>query len=273
MTSRSRLRSRDEEASVLSGKTIIVTGAASGIGRETAAELKRQGAVVIGVDRNPSDEVDEFFKTDLSDSSLIDALVDEIPSGANGLCNIAGLPPTAPAPLVLRVNAKGLQRFTEGVVPKLAEGASIVNVASLAGNRWRESVELIREFEEVDFDEVAAFADRHDMDEGARSYFFSKEVVVVWTLQNRWTWRDRGIRMNAVSPGPIDTPIYDDFVETLGDRATEATRVMDRVGLPTDVAPVIAFMVSDASAWIRGTDVAVDGGMSSHYLAKAYGLD
>lgn len=257
----------------LTGKTFIVTGAASGIGRETAAELKRQGAVVVGVDRNPTEDVDDFYKTDLFDPHLIDELARELPSGADGLCNIAGVPPTAPADVVLRVNAKGLQRLTERMAPKLADGASIVNVASLAGNRWRESVDQIREFEQVDFDGVAAFAERHDMNEGARSYFFSKEVVVVWTMQNRWRWRDRGIRMNAVSPGPIDTPIFEDFMETLGDRAAESLRVMDRVGLPSDVAPVIAFMLSDASAWMRGTNVAVDGGMSSHYLGSAFGLD
>jgi NAD(P)-dependent dehydrogenase (short-subunit alcohol dehydrogenase family) len=258
---------------VLNGKTIIVTGAASGIGKETAAELKRQGAAVIGVDRNPTGDVDEFFETDLSDPALIDALAEELPSGADGLCNIAGLPPTAPARLVLGVNAKGLQRFTERMVPKLANGASIVNVASLAGNRWRDSVEQIREFEHVDFDGIEAFVEKHHMDEGSRSYFFSKEVVVVWTMQNRWTWRDRGIRMNSVSPGPIDTPIFEDFMETLGERASEAMRVMDRVGLPADVAPVIAFMLSDAAAWMRGTNVAVDGGMSGHHLAAAFGLD
>lgn len=257
----------------LSDKTIIVTGAASGIGKETAAELKRQGAAVIGIDRNRCDDVDEFFEVDLADLAAIDALAAGLPAGANGLCNIAGVPPTAPASQVLRINAMAPQRLTERMVPKLADGASIVNVASLAGNRWRESVEQIREFETVDVDGLDAFVQKHRMGEGGRSYFFSKEVVVVWTMQRRWAWRDRGIRMNSVSPGPVDTPIFADFVETLGDRAVAAERVMDRVGLPTDVAPVIAFLLSDASAWVRGTNIAVDGGMASHYLASAFDLD
>ncbi|MEE8477247.1 MAG: SDR family NAD(P)-dependent oxidoreductase [Gemmatimonadales bacterium] len=125
----------------LSNKTVIVTGAASGIGKETVAELRRRGAMVIGVDRNPADEVDEFFHTDLADPDSIDRPIDELPFGANGLCNIAGLPPTQPADMVLKVNVLGLQRLTLAMVPKLADGASIVNLASMAGNQWREKLQ------------------------------------------------------------------------------------------------------------------------------------
>jgi NAD(P)-dependent dehydrogenase (short-subunit alcohol dehydrogenase family) len=228
---------------------------------------------VIGVDRNPSDEVDEFFKADLSDPALIDALVNELPGGANGLANIAGLPPTAPAEAVLKVNLRGLQMFTEKMVPKLADGASIVNLASMAGIGWPAAVDEIKEFESVPWDDIGAFADEHGMDEGGRSYFFSKEALVVWTMQNRWTWRDRGIRMNAVSPGPVDTPILADFIETLGERAEEDMRVMDRPGHPTDVAPVVAFLLSDAAGWFRGNNLTPDGGMSSHILLHHNGVE
>ena len=113
----------------------------------------------------------------------------------------------------------------------------------------------------------------HDAgDDGGRSYFFSKEALVAWTMRHRWTWRDRGIRMNAVSPGPVDTPILKDFIETLGARAEEDMRVMDRPGTAADIAPVVAFLLSDLSGWIRGTNIPVDGGMSSHLLCNLHGL-
>jgi NAD(P)-dependent dehydrogenase (short-subunit alcohol dehydrogenase family) len=258
---------------MLDNKTIIVTGSSSGIGAETAAELARQGATVIGVDRNPADNTEQFHQSDLSDPAAIDELIEALPAGAHGLCNIAGLPPTAPAAEVLKVNVLGLQRLTLGLVDKLADGASITNLASLAAIGWLDAVDQIREFQTVTFDTVDAFAAKHDMDAGGRSYFFSKEALVAWTYANRWTWRDRGIRMNSVSPGPVDTPILPDFIETLGERAEEDMRIMDRPGRPTDIAPVVAFLQSDGSVWLRGANLTADGGMSSHIQLQMAGLD
>ncbi len=106
-----------------------------------------------------------------------------------------------------------------------------------------------------------------------RSYRFSKELLVAWTMLNRWTWRDCGIRMNCVSPGPVATPIYPEFVATLKERAMEAERVMDRLGQPMDIAPVIAFLLSDASRWVRGVNLPCDGGMYAHYAQRMHGLD
>lgn len=259
---------------LLQGKTVVVTGCASGIGLETARVCKAWGATVLGVDRTMTHEhVDALYKADLSDPQMIRALVQALPAGVHGIANVAGLPPTAPAELVLKVNLVGLKAFTLGMVPKLADGASIVNLASLAGFGWPNQVSSILESESLDFDGVAEFVRTHDAgDEGGRSYFFSKEALVAWTLKHRWTWRERGIRMNAVSPGPVDTPILGDFVRTLGARAEEDMRVMDRPGTPADIAPVVAFLLSDASAWIRGTNIPVDGGMSSHLLCGLHGL-
>jgi NAD(P)-dependent dehydrogenase (short-subunit alcohol dehydrogenase family) len=255
----------------LRGKTIVVTGAASGIGAATAALVAAQGASVISVDiHRPAQVVGEFLRADLSDKVSIDRLVAALPGGAHGLVNSAGLPPTWPPEAVLAVNLVGLRYLTNRLVPKLADGAAIVNLASLAGLGWPSAKASIDAGAGLDFDDVRAFCKAHDI-VGARSYFFSKEALIVWTLQNRWTWRARGIRMNAVSPGPVDTPILKDFLETLGARAEEDMRTMDRTGRPADIAPVIAFLLSDGSAWIRGTNVPVDGGMFSNVLCQMHG--
>lgn len=259
---------------LLQDKTIVVTGCASGIGLETARLCKAWGATVLGVDRTLTHEhVDELYKADLSDPTMIRQLVQALPHGIHGLANIAGLPPTAPAERVLKVNLVGLKALTLGLIPKLADGASIVNLASLAGYDWASHVSSIHESEDLDFEDVAEFVRTHDAgDAGGRSYFFSKEALVAWTLKNRWTWRERGIRMNAVSPGPVDTPILGDFVKTLGARAEEDMRVMDRAGTPADIAPVVAFLLSDLSGWIRGANLPVDGGMSSHLICNLHAL-
>ena len=258
---------------LVKGKRIVVTGSSSGIGLETARILSAQGAEVLGVDLTKNFEhVEEFYRADLGDKATIEALVDALPDGIDGLVNNAGLPPTKPANLLLRVNLVGLKHLTYQMIPKLNDGASIVNVASLAGFGWPNATEAIQASAHLDFHQIDDFIAKWNVSsEGGRSYFFSKEALLVWTMQNRWTWRDRNIRMNAVSPGPVDTPILGDFLQTLGARAEEDRRIMDRPGTPQDIAPVIAFLLSDMTYWIRGTNIPTDGGMSSNILCNMHG--
>ncbi len=187
------------------------------------------------------------------------------------MANIAGLPPTAPAEAVIKVNLVGLKYLTLSLIPKLADDAAIVNLASLAGVDWPKSVPAILDSFDLDFDGVKSFNEKHKI-EGSRSYFFSKEALIGWTIKNRWTWRDRGIRMNCISPGPVDTPILKDFLETLGERAEEDTKIMDRPGRPSDIAPVVAFLLTEKSGWIRGANIPVDGGMNQHILSEVNGI-
>ena len=119
---------------------------------------------------------------------------------------------------------------------------------------------------DVSFDGVSNFAKQNDIDNGNRAYAFSKEALIVWTMANRWTWTNQGIRMNTVSPGPVETPILKDFRETLGDRFEQDSRLVERLGTPADIAPVVAFMISDDSKWIRGANIPVDGGIYQHIL-------
>jgi NAD(P)-dependent dehydrogenase (short-subunit alcohol dehydrogenase family) len=259
---------------MLQDKTIVVTGVSSGIGQETARQVRAAGGRVIGVDRNaPSLELDAFYQVDLTDETAVDALIEELKKvKADGLANIAGVPPTAPPETVVTVNLVALKRLTLGLVDSLADGASIVNLASLAGIGWEGELEKIKAAESLSHDGVASFCQSQGITP-ENSYFFTKQALVAWTLQNRWTWRDRGIRMNAVSPGPVNTPILKDFLETLGERAEEDMRIMDRPGTPEDIAPVVTFLLSPGSVWLRGTNIATDGGMRAHIDAMSNGLD
>ena len=258
---------------MVSGKTIIVTGVASGIGAETARQLKAQGAVVIGVDRNePTVALDAFHQVDLMDEAAIDALISGLKAlRADGLANIAGVPPTAAPEVVVTVNLVALKRLTLGLVDSLADNASIVNLASLAGIGWESEIKRITAANDLTHAQVADFCVANHITSDD-SYFFTKQALVAWTRENRWRWRERGIRMNSVSPGPVDTPILADFLETLGARAEEDMKIMDRPGTPADVAPVVVFLLSDGSAWLRGVDIATDGGMRAHIDATSNGL-
>ena len=134
------------------GKTYVVTGVVSAIGAETSRVLRAKGAKVIGVDRTETDNADQFCQLDLSDPASIDNLVASLPEGLDGLANIAGLPPTAPAQNVLRVDILGLRRLTLGLVDKLADGASIANLAFLAGFGWAEALDQVKATLALDFD-------------------------------------------------------------------------------------------------------------------------
>jgi NAD(P)-dependent dehydrogenase (short-subunit alcohol dehydrogenase family) len=255
----------------LKNKKIVVTGVASGIGAETAKVVKKFGGTVIGVDLNQTEiNVDLFIQADLSDPTSIEKTVQLIDGRIDGLCNIAGLPPTKDPASVLKVNFLGLRHLTELLINKMNDNGSIVNMASLAGLGWPQAHDqIIALLQHRDFSKAGTFCEEHDI-VGARSYFFTKETLIVWTMMNRWTWRDRGIRMNCVSPGPVETPILPDFLETLGERVEEDMRIMDRPGKPEDVAPVAAFLLSDASGWIRGTNIPCDGGMFSNVQCEMH---
>lgn len=258
---------------MLNGKTIIVTGAASGIGAETARQIKAAGGRVIALDRNePAFPVDAFHRIDLTDETAVDGVIAALrPLKVDGLANIAGVPPTAPPQVVLTVNLVALKRLTLGLVDSFADGASIVNLASLAGIGWEGNTAVIKAASGLNHAGVSGFCADHAITM-ENSYFFTKQALVAWTHENRWTWRERGIRINAVSPGPVETPILADFLETLGERAEEDMRIMDRPGTPLDIAPVVVFLLSEGSRWIRGANIPVDGGMRAHIDATTAGL-
>lgn len=88
----------------------------------------------------------------------------------------------------MKVNLTGLRDFTNGIMGKLADGASIVNLASLAGFGWPDAMAEVKAALALEFSsDIAGFCADHNLGEGGRSYFLSKEALIVWTMQNRWT--------------------------------------------------------------------------------------
>ena len=253
----------------LTNKTIVVTGVSSGIGAETARTLRAHGATVIGVDRNePSLSLDAFVQADLSHPDAIDAAVQQLPAQLDGLCNIAGVPGTADPQLLARVNYLGLRHLSEAMLPRIREGGAIVNVSSVLGAEWPQRLELHRALGlACGFAAGEAWLrDNPVADQTCYQYF--KEALIVWTQIQAQPWfMGTSVRMNCVAPGPVFTPILNEFVTMLGaERAQADAHRIKRPAYADEIAPVIAFLCADESRWINGVNIAVDGGLASTYL-------
>jgi NAD(P)-dependent dehydrogenase (short-subunit alcohol dehydrogenase family) len=246
---------------------VVVTGAASGIGAATVARLAAAGQEVIGLDRQPARGCATVL-CDLARPDTIDTAVAELPAELAGLANVAGVPGTFPAELVMRVNVLGLRHLTEALLPRLVSGAAVVNVASVAAVRDPAPRELVAELlATTSFDAGLAWCLEHPLD-APSAYRFSKQVLVEWTLQASAAWRRRGVRVVSVSPGVVDTPILPDFRASMGDAAIDtATAEAGRLAEPDDIAPVIAFLLSSEAQWVNGVDLRVDGGLVGGRLA------
>jgi NAD(P)-dependent dehydrogenase (short-subunit alcohol dehydrogenase family) len=253
----------------LQGKTIVVTGCCSGIGADVAKLARLSGARVIGIDRNdPTLSLDGFVKADLGDPAAIDAAVAQLPQRIDALANIAGVPGTAPADLVARVNYLGLRHLTHALLPRMPEGGAVVNISSILGTEWPARIALHRELAATGgFAEGAQWLRDHPVPQDT-CYQYFKEALIVWTLtQSQKLFLSHGVRMNCVAPGPVFTPILGDFVRMLGqERVQKDAHRMKRPAFADEVAPVVAFLCSDASRWVSGINLPVDGGLASTYI-------
>jgi len=253
---------------------VVVTGAASGIGAATARQLRATGVHVTALDiAEPAGTVDAYVPVDLGDPAAIDRAVAALEGPFDALCNVAGLPPreglSAP---ILKVSFLGLRRFTTAMLDRMAPGASIVNVASLAGIRWRENMEQVKALMALPDDaDTAAFCESHGFDH-VRAYDLSKEAVIVWTMAETEALIARGLRMNSVSPAAVATGILDDFKAAFGDRAAKNIARVGRTGTPEEIAAVIVFLASPESGWLKGIDIRIDGGTAALNISDALGL-
>lgn len=261
---------------MLSGKTIIITGASSGIGARTAELAIAQGADVIGIDmRDPPAPHGAFLKGDISSPEGIAAIAQQLPGRFDALLNVAGVSGTGGAAATLAINFYGLRHLTETLSPHIREGGSVVNVASIAGYGWRANLERARRMVGVQgFPDVTKVMADNDVPNEI-GYPLSKELLLLWTqiAAHQPLFKGRGIRVNAVSPGPVETPILKQFRAVLGDEKVDSDiSRTGRAGTASDIAPVILFAASDAARWINGANLAVDGGLEASINADVLGF-
>ncbi|WP_246943979.1 SDR family NAD(P)-dependent oxidoreductase [Bacillus pinisoli] len=244
----------------LKGKVSVVTGAASGIGRATALVFGREGAKIVlsDVDEKKGAETLEeikklgyeaiFVRTDVSKEDEVKLLVQESAEAFGGidiLFNNAGVGNSNVrlADLsveewdrVVDINLKGVFLGMKYVIPEMMKrgGGSIINTSSLLGFKGKKYL---------------------------APYNASKGGVILLTQNAAVEYGTKGIRVNAVAPGVIDTPIVDQWRED--DRiwkAVTTSNALGRVGTPDEIANTVLFLASDESSYITGTSILVDGG-------------
>jgi NAD(P)-dependent dehydrogenase (short-subunit alcohol dehydrogenase family) len=253
------------------GRRVVVTGGSRGVGAsllDVLAELDAGNVTVIDLNE-PSGPHDAFIATDLTDETAVRAAIASIESPVHALFNNAGVADTSPPATVIAVNYLALRTLTEGLLDLMPEGGAIVNTASMAGNLWKKRAEQIDELLALDvaggwapalvwFEEQAAA-----LDQGP--YNFSKEIVERYTLRLARPLIRRGLRINSVCPGPIDTPLLNDFRATTGDQINDwmIREMAGRPVSPREVASVLAFLGSTGASYINGSNVDIDGGFAA----------
>ncbi|MET0806633.1 MAG: SDR family NAD(P)-dependent oxidoreductase [Lacisediminihabitans sp.] len=239
------------------GKTVIVTGAGSGIGRATASRIAREGGRVIAVDISP-DRLAEFrgelpdrdivtVAGDITNDNAIASIVSAAGERIDALANVAGIMDDM-TPIgevtdavwqrVFSINVDGTMKLMRAVIPSmLANGAgSIVNIASEAALRGS----------------AAGVA-----------YTASKHAVVGITRSSAFMYGPSGIRVNAVAPGPTITNIEASFASPLGaERVQLAMSVISDAVEADALAASITFLLSDDGVNVNGAILPSDGGWS-----------
>jgi len=246
----------------LSNKTAVVTGGNSGIGYTTAKHLKEDGATVIITGRSPekvkaaAKELGVLgYTADASDLKAIDELVKYVEKEVGKidiLFNNAGI--FSPGPIgkiseemfdhQMGINFKGAVFTIEKFLPILNDGASIINLSSVNAYTGMPNTAV---------------------------YAASKAALNSYTRTAATELAPRGIRINSVNPGPVQTPIFgktgmpedqlSGFAEAMQNRIP-----LKRFGQPEDIANLVLFLASDKSSFITGAEYNIDGGININPL-------
>ncbi len=244
---------------------LIVTGGASGVGRALVTLLAAHEVWVL--DRNPPEALSRghhYVPLDLADARSIESAVAALPQQIDGLANVAGIAEAREPEQVIAVNFLGMRYLSESLEPKL-DGGAIVNVSSIAGRDWHAKLpRLAPLLASLSYEDGLRWCAEQQEQFARDPYTLSKRLVTAYTLRSAQRALQSGFRINCISPGPIETPLYPTFENIMGKAQSDWTAAQTgRIATPTDIAEVLALLLTGPCAWLNGVDVPVDGGYSA----------
>ena len=251
------------------GKRAVVVGGATGMGAAAAELVRDAGAEVVVMDRAEVglDGV-KALHVDMSDKGSIEAAVAECGGPVDALFSCAGVADGTPG--IERINFIGHRHMIDLMVAsgQLTRGSSIGLISSAAGFGWEQNLPLLNEYLDLrDFDAATAWA----VDHGKADYLWSKLSINAYIAREAFTFLKQGIRINAILPGPTNTPLARANADTwlsFGADYREALGV--EASTPLEQAYPLVFLCSDAAASIAGVTLVTDVGYFASGVSGAF---
>jgi NAD(P)-dependent dehydrogenase (short-subunit alcohol dehydrogenase family) len=270
-------RPADEERTPMSlfsafgydGKRALVVGGASGMGAAVAELVQDAGADVVVMDYADITLAGaQAIHVNLADRASIDAALAECGGPVDVVFSCAGVADGTPG--IEKVNFIGHRYLIDRLLADgtLGRGGAIGFISSAAGLGWESNLAELQEYIAItDFDAASQWA----LDHNHADYMWSKQTICTYVAQEAMGLLERGIRINAICPGPTDTPLAQANKEMwLGFGADYRAKVGVEASTPLDQAYPLVFLCSDAAAVVTGTIMVTDSGYFSAGMTGSF---
>jgi NAD(P)-dependent dehydrogenase (short-subunit alcohol dehydrogenase family) len=251
------------------GKRVVVVGGASGMGAAAAELAQDAGAEVVVMDyADVTLPGAKAIRVNLADQASIDAAVDECGGPVHALFSCAGVADGTPG--IEKINFIGHRHLIDRLLARdmLPRGSAIGFISSAAGLGWEANLPHLKEYLAItDFDAAARWAQEHNK----ADYMSSKQAICAYVACQAMPFLARGIRINAICPGPTDTPLAQANKELwLGFGSDYRAEVGVEASTPLEQAYALVFLCSDAAAAITGTTMITDAGYFSAGVTETF---